>query len=106
MEIDDVTLRFTWNDDGETVTKCYNAAVFAEAIGADYRFTFDKLRATQMRTAISCELLVHGEIAQINRYSVEAYVTAMRRANAPQTLKNLLGSLLAYGDAADSYFTR
>ena len=44
--------------------------------------------------------------AATNVYSVEAYVTAQRRANAAETLQNLLSYLLAYGDSAKAHFSR
>ena len=97
-----LTVRLTFTDaKGNVITEdrplyLYNADALTYAI------SYDGLRATEMRTIVSAALYI-GEtrVSKTVQYSIESYGA---RSKDPE-MQDLCRAMLAYGDAANAFFS-
>ncbi len=71
-----------------------------------YKFKFDKLDITQMRSIVSAQFVQNGQvISNTLNYSIESYAADVISTSDNEVLKDLVRYMLAYGDSVNNYIS-
>ena len=92
--------------EGEKIVHKVTSDKFTYLSGSkEYRIAFDKIAAVNFRVPLTIVFKSGNDVlSPALTYSYESYADTVRSGNYPQTLKDLVNTLMAYSESAKKYF--